>query len=102
LIFIDGDHEAPAPVLDCQVCAEHAAADAMVVMHDLNAPAVGEGLTYLRDLGWNVLLYQTMQIMAVAWRGNVSPVRHIPDPQVAWSVPSHLAGFAISGIDDAH
>jgi hypothetical protein len=63
LIFIDGDHEAPAPLLDCIACAAHAEADAMIVMHDLNAPAVGEGLANLRGLGWNVLLYQTMQIM---------------------------------------
>jgi hypothetical protein len=68
----------------------------MIVMHDLNAPAVGEGLANLRGLGWNVLLYQTMQIMGVAWRGNVSPVRHIPDPQIAWSLPSHLTGLPVS------
>jgi hypothetical protein len=102
LMFIDGDHDAPAPLLDCETCAAFAEADAMIVLHDLNVPAVAEGLAYLRGLGWNVLLYQTMQIMAVAWRGNVSPVRHIPDPQIEWTLPSHLAGMAVSGIDGAH
>ncbi len=95
-MFIDGDHDAPAPLCDCTVCAAHAAPDAMIVLHDLNLPAVAEGLAYLREQGWNVMLYQTMELMGVAWRGNVSPVKHIPDPRGVWRLPQHLADFPVS------
>jgi hypothetical protein len=28
--------------------------------------------------------------MAVAWRGDVRPVDHIPDPRIDWGIPDHL------------
>jgi predicted O-methyltransferase YrrM len=90
LIFIDGDHSFPAPVRDAVACERYAATDALILMHDLNAPAVAEGLYYLRDRGWNVRLYHTAQIMGVAWRGAAEPVAHIPDPTAHWPVPQHL------------
>ncbi len=96
LFFIDGDHEVPAPLYDAAICAECAEADAAIVFHDLAAPDVAQGLDYLRQHGWRTQLYQTMQIMGIAWRGNVNPVRHRPDPRVAWSLPAHLRGYPIS------
>jgi hypothetical protein len=33
-------------------------------------------------------------MMGVAWRGDISPVEHKPDPAQNWRVPEHLAGFA--------
>ena len=89
-------HDAPAPRLDTIACAAHAEADAMILYHDLASPEVAEGLTYLKNEGWQTLVYQTMQIMGVAWRGNVTPIRHTPDPRVQWTLPGHLAGFAVS------
>jgi predicted O-methyltransferase YrrM len=96
-IFIDGDHDAPAPRLDSIACAAQAEPDAMIVFHDLASPQVVEGLTYLAREGWQTLVYQTMQIMGIAWRGNVTPVHHTPDPRVPWTLPEHLASFAVSG-----
>ncbi|OAB63470.1 macrocin O-methyltransferase [Leptolyngbya valderiana BDU 20041] len=100
LIFIDGNHERPGPLQDAKVCAQLAAADAAIVFHDLASPDVAEGLAYLRQQGWNTLVYQTMQIMGIAWRGCVQPVRHLPDPRVNWTLPSHLQSFTVSGVSD--
>jgi hypothetical protein len=35
-------------------------------------------------------MYQTHQIIGVAWRGNVKPVEHIADSSQEWNVPDHL------------
>lgn len=43
-----------------EVCAAHAADDAMVPFHDLVAPSVAAGLRHLRGRGWQVLVYRTM------------------------------------------
>jgi hypothetical protein len=95
-IFIDGNHDAPAPLQDTIACEPLAEPDALILFHDLNSPAVGAGLNFLRDHGWNTIVYNTMQIMGAAWRGNVELVRHQPDPSVHWVVPPHLAGYRIS------
>lgn len=97
LMFIDGDHSGKAPLHDAQACARHAAEDAMILFHDLTSPDVARGFVFLRDQGWHTVLYQTMQIMGAAYRGNVRPVVHRPDPNVAWSLPEHLQGFLVSG-----
>ena len=96
-LFIDGDHEAPGPLNDAVTCERFAEADAMIVFHDLASPAVAAGLDYLRQRGWDTRVYQTAQIMGVAWRGNVRPVEHAPDPRIRWSLPAHLAGYSVSG-----
>ncbi len=98
LIFIDGEHGAPGPLNDAIACEKYAEADAMILFHDLAAPDVAQGLDYFRDRGWHTMIYQTMQIMGVAWRGNVQPVQHQPDPKVAWTLPDFLQGYQISGI----
>ena len=97
LIFIDGDHEEPGPFRDALTCEPLAEADAIVIFHDLASPAVARGLDfYLTRPGWNTLVYQTMQIMGVAWRGVVTPPRHVPDPTVQWELPAHLARHPVS------
>jgi cephalosporin hydroxylase len=100
LIFIDGDHSGDAPLKDAIACMPLAEPDAMILFHDLAAPEVAAGLDYLREQGWQTMVYQTMQIMGVAWRGNVQPVTHEPDPSVNWQVPLHLQHFPISGVAD--
>ncbi|MDB9347870.1 glycosyltransferase [Nodularia spumigena] len=97
LIFIDGDHEAPGPLNDAIVCEKLAASDALILFHDLNSPDVAQGLDYLKQKGWNTMVYQTMQIMGVAWRGNVEPVKHIPDQSINWQLPVHLQHYVVSG-----
>jgi predicted O-methyltransferase YrrM len=90
LIFVDGNHDFPCPVTDAVVCERFCARDAMILFHDLMAPAVAEGLRYLQDRGWKARLFHTAQIMGVAWRGNAWPVDHRPDPTQVWSLPQHL------------
>lgn len=97
VIFVDGDHEPDGPLWDAQTVANCAAKDAIIIFHDLASPVVTEGLAYLRALGWHCMVFQTMQIMGVAWRGNVKIPAHIPDPAVKWQLPDHLRTFKISG-----
>lgn len=99
LFFVDGDHERPGPADDALACLPHAAEDCAFVFHDLASPAVAEGLRVLMAEGFHVLLYQTAQIMGVAWRGDVFPPAHVPDPDVAWQIPLHLADLPMSGPD---
>jgi SAM-dependent methyltransferase len=40
-----------------------------------------------------------MQIMGAAWRGNVEPVKHQPDPNISWQLPAHLHGYNISSLE---
>lgn len=95
LIFIDGNHERPGPLYDAMAAHLVAAPDALVLFHDLASPEVTEGLDYLRQRGWNTMIYQTMQIMGVAWRGTARPVGHIPDPTITWPLPEHLASYRV-------
>jgi hypothetical protein len=39
-----------------------------------------------------------MQNMGVAWRGNVIPIQHQPDPKVNWQLPKHLQGYGVSNL----
>jgi predicted O-methyltransferase YrrM len=95
-MFIDGDHDGAAPRLDAEECRHHAAADALVLFHDLASPFVAAGLDVLADAGWQTMVYDTAQIMGVAWRGDVEPVPHHPDPSVSLNLPSHLARHRVS------
>ncbi|BAT53341.1 unknown protein [Nostoc sp. NIES-3756] len=97
LIFIDGHHEAPAPLNDTIICEQLAEDDALILFHDLSSPDVGQGLDYLRAKGWQTMVYQTMQIMGVAWRGDVEPVIHQPDTNIDWHLPPHLQSYTVSG-----
>jgi glycosyltransferase involved in cell wall biosynthesis/predicted O-methyltransferase YrrM len=96
LIFVDGDHEGDAPRLDAEAAMRHAADTAMVLFHDLASPHVAAGLDTMRNAGWRTMVYQTMQIMGVAWRGSIEPPTHTPDPNVFWTLPRHLAGYHVS------
>ena len=90
LIFIDGNHLAPAPAHDAAACELSAAPDCIVLFHDLYAPAVAEGLRYFKHKGWKVRVYNTAQVMGVAWRGAMRPVDHVPDPRLGKALPAHL------------
>jgi hypothetical protein len=95
--FIDGDHDGDAPTIDALACAPYLETTAMVVFHDLVSPHVSAALRALAATGWKALAYQTAQMMGVAWRGDVAPVAHRPDPAQRWRVPDHLAEIEISG-----
>ncbi|WP_445172690.1 glycosyltransferase [Microcoleus sp.] len=99
LIFIDGEHENKGPLNDAIACEKLAEEDAIILFHDLAAPDVAQGLDYLKQRGWQTVIYQTMQIMGAAWRGNVEPVKHQPDPNISWQLPAHLHGYNISSLE---
>ncbi|MEG4234171.1 glycosyltransferase [Microcoleus sp. Pol11C3] len=99
LIFIDGEHGGDGPLNDAIACEKLAEEDAIILFHDLTAPDVGKGLDYLKQMGWQTVVYQTMQIMGAAWRGNVEPVKHQPDPNISWQLPAHLHGYNISSLE---
>jgi len=82
---------------DAAECLEHAASDAMIVFHSLTSPDVEKGLQLLWRNGWNVVVYPTMQMMGVAWRGAVQPVAHQADPSIHWALPLHLAKYPVIG-----
>ncbi|MDR0868693.1 MAG: glycosyltransferase [Planctomycetota bacterium] len=93
-IFIDGNHEAPGPLQDAQVSEKYAADDALIMFHDVNAPAVAAGVDYFRQRGWSIKIYHTTQIMAAAWRGKITAPAHTPDPKIKWEIPAHLQFLA--------
>jgi glycosyltransferase involved in cell wall biosynthesis len=102
LFVVDGDHEDPAPLRDTAACLPYADEQCAFVFHDLASPSVAAALRFLEGQGFNVLVYQTAQIMGLAWRGDdISPVPHVPDPDVAWQLPHHLVGLPVSGVDFA-
>lgn len=68
--------------------------DALVLLPDMVIPRRAAVLRRLRDEGWNIRLYDTARILGVAWRGDVRPVDHVPDPRVNWTRPPHLADLA--------
>ena len=88
--LIDGDHEGDAPLNDAKACQSYAAADCAMVFHDLASPHVTNAVLHLKAQGWKTRVYQTAQIMAVAWRGHVDPVAHQPDPRIDWKIPDHV------------
>jgi Methyltransferase domain len=96
--FIDGDHDAGAPKRDALATEPFLESTAMVAFHDLVSPFVAAGWQTLGERGWNIAAYQTAQMIGVAWRGEVKPVPHRPDPeQNIWEMPDHLAGIKIIG-----
>ncbi len=69
--------------------------DALVMFHDLVSPHVAAGLAVFADAGWRVGLYNTMQVMGVAWRGAAAPVGHVADRDMPKAKGEHLRGFAV-------
>eukprot|EP01128_Nolandella_sp_AFSM9_P000217 TRINITY_DN10392_c0_g1_i1.p1 TRINITY_DN10392_c0_g1~~TRINITY_DN10392_c0_g1_i1.p1 ORF type:complete len:279 (+),score=19.17 TRINITY_DN10392_c0_g1_i1:87-923(+) len=93
LFLIDGNHNPGYPLNDAQVCSKYAEETAMILFHDVVFPPVAEGLLYLRSIGWKTRLYQTQQMMGVAWRGNCCPIDHVPDPRQRWDLPPFLRPY---------
>ena len=91
--FIDGYHEGRAPLDDAEAVEPLMAGDALVMFHDLISPHVAAGLGHFARRGWNVALYNTMQIMGVAWRGAARPVAHVADPDMPAITAEHLRDY---------
>ena len=97
-VFIDGYHEGRAPLDDAEAVAALCAPDACVMFHDLVSPHVAAGLKHFIEQGWSAGLYNTMQVMAIAWRGAAAPVRHVADPKVPPPGQPHLAGISLLSV----
>jgi hypothetical protein len=93
--FIDGYHEGDAPANDARAILPLTADDALVMFHDLTSPYVAAGLERFAEAGWSVGLYNTMQIMGVAWRGATQPVPHIADKDMPPIETAHLRRFPV-------
>ena len=94
-VFIDGDHEGEAPLADAMAVAPACAPTACVMFHDLTSPFVAAGLRHFAERGWRTGLYNTMQIMGIAWRGGFTPAPHVADPQMPPIDLPHLGDFPI-------
>lgn len=75
-------------------CAAAAAPDAMIVVWNALVCQVEDALQRLKAEGWSIRLYDTVQMIAVAWRGATGPVDHRPDPRARWLRPQTLAPFS--------
>lgn len=96
--FIDGDHNGNAPANDAREVLKYLAPDAMVVFHDLTSPDVELGLAVFREAGFSTRLINTMQVLGVAWRGNVQAPDHIADAKVPVLVAPHLQKYLHSDL----
>ena len=90
LFLLDGDPDGDTPLADVRVCERYAAADCAMVLSGLVSPDVTDAVLHLKARGWRIRVYHTAGIMAVAWRGEVRPVPHQPDPRIDWEIPHHV------------
>lgn len=91
--FIDGSHDAPGPADDARGVLPFLADDAVVVFHDMTSPDVAAGLSVFREAGFSTRLINTMQILGVAWRGDVRIFDHVQDENIFPVFLPHLDGF---------
>lgn len=67
-VFIDGDHCHPAPLLDAQGSVELLAPRGVIVFHDTKGDPM-RGVEWLRGQGFHTSVLETLNGMAVCWRG---------------------------------
>lgn len=96
--FIDGLHDGEAPVSDARAVEPFMAKTAAVMFHDLTCPDVAMGLRHYRDAGWQTRIYDTMQVMGLAWRGDYTPPDHVPDPVASSATLDHLSVWRRDGM----
>jgi Methyltransferase domain len=82
--FVDGNHDGDAPTQDVSKCHHYAANDCVLLLHDMVMPPIRDALRWLQRNGWHVGIHCTTQVIGVAWRGNLNPIAHRPDPAVNW------------------
>jgi predicted O-methyltransferase YrrM len=96
-VFIDGDHDGDAPATDAQGVLPYLDDNAVVMLHDLTSPHVARALPVLAKAGFQIRLINTMQIMAVAWRGQVHVPSHVQDPNCGAIFIEHLTPYMEQG-----
>lgn len=88
--FVDGLHDRDGPRQDVIGLLPYLADDALIVFHDLTFADVAVAVRHLKQLGWNIRVYNTMQIMAVAWRTKDEPIVYEGDPNHPVEIPPAL------------
>lgn len=84
-VVIDGDHEPGKPLEDAQNAAKHLAETGVIIFHDGIGRPTREAVTWLMDQGFKGRLYWTPYLVFVCWRGDFTPVDHIPDARIDWT-----------------
>lgn len=92
-VFIDGNHDGTAPAEDARAVMSHLSPDAVVIFHDMTSPYVAAGLAVFRAEGFHTRLYNTGQILGLAWRGGVTPPVHQADPNTEGIFIPHLGPY---------
>lgn len=92
-VVIDGNHDDEAPANDAREAIKYCADDCIVVFHDMVSPHVSAGLEVFKDAGWDIRIYDTMQILGIASRGNVTLPGYTKDPNNYLVRPDHLSAF---------
>jgi hypothetical protein len=82
--FVDGNHDGDGPTQDVMKCHERGESDCIILMHDVVMPNVRSAFDWLGAHGWNIGVHYTTQMIGVAWRGSMKPIKHQPDPSVKW------------------
>ncbi len=83
---IDGNHDAPEPLLDAQGCARIAAATAVIMLHDAYGDPTREAAKWLMSSGWKARFYWTPNGVIACWRGEgFAPPDHVRDPAIDWT-----------------
>jgi predicted O-methyltransferase YrrM len=82
--FVDGDHDGDAPRKDLEAVVPYCTPDAIIACHDASLDNIYRAIGDLTEQGWKVKYLQTAVGLGVAWRGNVTPPAHEPDPAVNW------------------
>lgn len=96
-VFIDGDHDGEAPATDALGVLPYLDENAIAMLHDLTSPHVASALPILAEAGFQIRLINTMQIMAVAWRGQVDVPAHAQDPNCGAIFIEHLTPYMEQG-----
>jgi predicted O-methyltransferase YrrM len=80
-IHIDGNHDAPQPLLDAQRALHMLAPQGAIVFHDYAGQPVRDAVDWLVVQGLRSKIYHTPAMVAVCWRGELALPDHTPDPQ---------------------
>ncbi|MGI9607523.1 MAG: class I SAM-dependent methyltransferase [Acidimicrobiales bacterium] len=92
--FVDGLHSEGGPTRDVDGLIPHLADDAIVVFHDLTFPDVAAAVRHIASLGWQIRVYNTMQVMAAAWRDGEPPPQYGGDRSHGIPLPVDLQDLA--------
>jgi hypothetical protein len=62
-------------------CTKYAAEDAAILVRGISSSAITTTFSQKRGDCWQFTDYHTSTTIAVAWRGKMTPLKHVPDPR---------------------